>query len=235
MAAARPRRPTTTPTATATATASTPPATSQCKTLSDPIDALGTAFEAQDARTPDGLRKMQQLSTSAAADVGALKLTGDFVALGHDASTQLTTASATFAALASVVEKVQAAAASIQQQKDSVTACAMPPAKTIGTTCAGKKTGDCASVMSTLDAWGKADNAHQLEALTKLKALAVTDAKLKAPYGKIVACVSPLADALGEIEAQKAKLAGIGSDAEASEKALDARFKTACGRGLFNK
>ena len=226
---------TTAPTATATASAqpNAPPAA--CKTLSDPIDAFSAQIDGMDAHSPDGLRKMQQLSMSVAANVDALKLTGDFVALGHDTSTQLQAAGNTFGSLASVLEKVQAAAKSIEQQSEPVTACAMPSAKAIGTMCAGKTTGDCVPVMATIDAWGKADKEHQLDALRKLKALNVTDAKLKAPYGKLVACFAPLAAGLTEIETQQARLTGIGNDAEASEKALDARFKTACGRGLFNK
>jgi hypothetical protein len=119
---------------------------------------------------------------------------------------------------------------------ENVKTCVQKPAHAIGMAC-GKTPApaECPTVLGALDAWGKAPKSEVGTAMKAVMNLQVTDRTLKSQLGEIARCVTPIAAALDEVDKDKKQIQQLASFDQKPEHDLDARFKVACGRGLFNK
>jgi hypothetical protein len=223
---------TTTSAPTATATTTTDASTQQCSAFANRIDALNAEIAKVDTKTPDGLQAFSTLAQAASTDIAALHVDGTLMTLAQDSATYLKDTSQKLAQLSTILGKITVAVASVNT--DTVKTCVGTPAHAIGQACKGKTSDDCQTVLAAIDTWGKASKSEAAAALARVRAVAVTDPTLKARWAEIVKCVAPLSQALDEIARDKEQLAAVASG-DKREQDLDARFKTACGRGLFNK
>jgi hypothetical protein len=221
--------------ATATATTSAvPPAQEACGKLATRIDAFTADVEKSDAQTGDGLRKISVFATSTGSDVSAMKLDDRLAPIASDTATYLGDASKRFTEMGSLLDSVLAAAA--RTDAEAIKACVAPPAAAIATACKPKATHDCTAISGALTGWAQADKTTIVAALDQVRALAVTEPKVKGPYAQIVACVGPLSANLAEVERGRARIHDITHDgSNEREHKIDDRFKAVCGRGLFSK
>jgi len=229
----------TTPTSSATAVATTPPPdpkVQQCAAIAQRVDAFTSDASKVDMHQVDGLTSLQSLSSKASADLGAMHADGTLNAVVQDSSVHLSEAAKIFGQLSQILGNIEAAKQKIAPgEVEKIKTCVGGATKDVVTYCKAHSSNDCTAAMGSITTWTSSDDKHQLEGLAALKALVVTDKTVKAKYAHVVTCVQPLADALTAIEAEKAKLKGIGDAEDAREKTIDDRFNTECGRKLFNK
>ncbi len=225
----------TTPTASATTTTAPSGKADQCHAIATRVDAFTNDASKIDMHKIEGMGSLQTLSTQASTDLGAMKADAPLAGIVHESSEHLAEAAKIFAQLGEILGRIEAAKQKVAPDSlATIKTCVVEPVKAIATQCKAHPSADCTAVKSTLDAWGAADDQHQMSALAAVKALTVNEKSVKAQYAKVVICVQPLSDALSEIDHERAKLSGIGDVEDAREKKIDERFTAECGRKLFN-
>jgi hypothetical protein len=230
--------PATTPTASNTAPPPSNAKAEQCHAIAKRVDALKSDAAKVDMHQVEGMTSLQTLSTQASTDLAAMHADEPLAGILHDSSDHLAEASKVFGQLAMSLGRIEDAKKKIAPEAlGTIKTCVVDQVKVIATYCKGQAhpSADCTAVKKTIDAWGAADDDHQFAALGAVKALVVTDKTVKPHYDKVVVCVQPLADAIGQIDAEKSKLTGLGDAEDAREKKIDERFAAECGRKLFNE